>query len=97
MEGGMEGMDEMGIFTTNIAISNPQMNAIEKPNSKPQPPAAQPPKGSAPSGAANMPGMNMPGMDERKANKGKTTTKGKVLSKRYGMIDLPEAAWPVMV
>jgi len=81
---GMEGMDEMGIFTTNIAIANPQANIVQAPNSKPAPPKA--PKGATPPpgtpGMANMPGM--PGMDAKK-----------VYSKRFGIIDWPEAAYPI--
>jgi len=79
---GMEGMDEMGIFTTNIAINNPAANVVQPPTPKTPPQSAAPPAG----GMADMPGMA--GMDHGK--KAKT-----VHSKRYGVIDLPEAIYPI--
>jgi len=95
MEGmGMEGMDEMGIFTTNIAINNPAANLIQgpgdkKPNSLPK--SLKPPGGSSPpaGGMAGMPGMKMA--------KDGAIGKDKIRSKRYGVIDLPEAIYPVAV
>lgn len=80
----MKGMDEMGIFTTNIAINNPAANKVQgpgdkKPNGLPingeSPPA---PATVANSGVAGMSGMPM-----------------KRRSKRYGLVERPVEIWPV--
>jgi len=82
--GGMEGMDEMGIFTTNIAINNPAANIMQPPAPK-APQSAAPAAPAAAGGMAGMPGME--GMDEKKVKK--------VHSKRYGVIHLPEPIYPL--
>lgn len=94
MEGmGMEGMDEMGIFTTNVAINNPTANMVQGPGDKKAPPA---PKGAAPPPGA-MGGMaGMAGMKTAK-NAAGAIGKEKIRSKRYGLIDSPEEIYPVSV
>jgi hypothetical protein len=93
----MEGMDEMGIFTTNIAINNPAANLVQGPSDKKgAPPAAA----SAPSAAASAPsaagGMaGMAGMKTTSSNG--AIGKEKIRSKRYGVIEMPEAIYPVLV
>lgn len=88
--GGMEGMDEMGIFTTNIAINNPSANLVQGPNDKKQPSPA-PKTGTPPPPPADA----MAGMAGMKMNsKDGAIGKEKIRSKRYGLIDLPEMIYP---
>lgn len=95
MEGmGMEGMDEMGIFTTNIAIINPLANKVQGPGDKK--PNGLPPTGGPPAPAGVAGGMaGMTGM--KMAAKGGAIGKEKIRSKRYGLIDLPEEMYPVAI
>jgi hypothetical protein len=60
---GMDGMDEMGIFTTNVAINNPAANIVQPPGT--------------------------PKLPQTIGNN------NKVHSKRYGVMDLPEAIYPL--
>jgi hypothetical protein len=87
---GMEGMDEMGIFTTNVAINNPAANLVQGPGDK----KAGPPKSVTPP-AGGMSGMA--GMAGMKMAKDGTIGKDKIRSKRYGVIDYPEEIYPVAI
>ncbi|TLD34863.1 hypothetical protein E2P81_ATG05028 [Venturia nashicola] len=96
---GMKGMDEMGIFTTNIAINNPAANQIQGPGDKkpsPFPAAASGSSGASASASASgasppagpMGGMaGMPGMPSKPSKR---------LSKRYGLVERPGEIWPVV-
>jgi hypothetical protein len=90
--GGMEGMDEMGIFTTNIAINNPSANLVQGPNDKKQP--SPPPKTGTP---PPPPAGAMDGMAGMKMSKDGAIGKEKIRSKRYGVIDLPEVVYPEVI
>lgn len=91
MEGmGMKGMDEMGIFTTNIAINNQAANKVQgpgdkKPNGLPTSGGSPAPAVVAGSGAAPAPMAGMPGMPTKRR------------SKLYGIVERPVEIWPVVI
>lgn len=88
----MKGMDEMGIFTTNIAINNPAANKVQGPGDKKPndfPTSGGPPATTVVAGSSTIPanaGMaGMPGMPTKRE------------SKRYGIVERPVEIWPVVI